>query len=101
MAMSPLSQNTSINSEGFTPGSSLSFAPPSSQKPASYELEVNHATALRLEQLSVEEDQDGNFVAATYSSGAFYRRHNLYVILKAANNSLWMGDRFGGWHPLD
>ena len=87
--------------QGFNAASSPSFALLRSEKPASYDLDVNHSKALRFDQLQVEADENGNCKAALYGSGAFIRRLDLYLILKAANNSLWLGDRFGGWHPLD
>lgn len=89
------------NVQGFNAASSPIFALLRSQKPASYDLDVNHTTALRFDQLRVEADEHGNCKAASYGSGAFVRRLELYTILKAANRSLWLGDRFGGWHPLD
>lgn len=97
----PTSTERTANNQGFTADFSPSISLLQSQKPASYDLDVNHSKALRFDQLHVESDENGNCKAALYSSGAFVRRHDLYLILRAANHSLWMGDRFGGWHPLD
>jgi hypothetical protein len=91
----------SSNAQGTQQTSSLNFVPP--QQPACnrYSLDINSANAVRLEQLFVEHDSQGNITAASYDSGAQVRRHDSYTMVRSANSTLWMGDRNGSWHPLD
>ncbi len=91
----------SSNNESSQITSSLSFVPPRSQQYNRYSLEINKANAVRLQELFVEKDDTGNIMAASYDSGAQVRHLDGYTIVKSANNSLWMGDRFGSWHPID
>jgi len=92
---------SSGNTQGTTSSDGLNFAPPKTQKLSRYDLDIDTSKAVRFENLTIEKDSNGDCKAAQYSSGAFVRRHKSYMILKAYNHSLWMGDRFGGWHPLD
>jgi hypothetical protein len=81
--------------------SSLSFVPPQSQEYKRYSLDLNTANAVRMQELFVEQDEAGKIKAASYDSGALVRHLDSYTMVRAANSSLWMGDRFGAWHPLD
>lgn len=80
---------------------SLSFAPPAAQKINSYNLDIDEKKSVRVENIEIETDENGNCKAAFYSSGTFVRHNKLYSIVKSPFNTLWLGDRFGGWHPLD
>lgn len=81
--------------------SSLSFVPPQSREYKRYSLDLNTANAVRMQELFVEQDEAGKIKAASYDSGALVRHLDSYTMVRAANSSLWMGDRFGAWHPLD
>jgi hypothetical protein len=89
------------NTQGFHQTSSLNFVPPQPQQYSRYNLDINAANAVRMEQLFVEHDCNGNITSATYDSGAQVRRLDEYTMVKAANSTLWMGDRYGSWHPID
>lgn len=91
----------SSNNQGIHQKTSLSFLPAQAQEYRKYSLAINLANAVRLEELFVEQDENGKITAASYDSGAQVRHLNSYTMVKAANNSLWMGDRFGSWHPID
>jgi hypothetical protein len=91
----------SSNTQGFQHSASLNFVPPQQQPCNRYSLDITSANAVRLEQLFVEHDSQGNITAATYDSGAQVRRHDAYTMVRSANSTLWMGDRHGSWHPLD
>src|SRR5882672_4115921 len=91
----------SSQSKGFQQTSSLNFVPQQLQQYNRYSLEINAANAVRMEQLFVEHDDAGNITAASYDSGAQVRRLDAYTMVKSANSTLWMGDRFGAWHPID
>lgn len=79
----------------------LSFVPPQAQEYKRYSLDLNTANAVRMQELFVEQDEAGKIKAASYDSGALVRHLDSYTMVRAANSSLWMGDRFGAWHPLD
>lgn len=81
--------------------SSLSFVSPQSQEYKRYSLDLNTANAVRMQELFVEQDEAGKIKAASYDSGALVRHLDSYTMVRAANSSLWMGDRYGAWHPLD
>lgn len=91
----------SSNTQGFQQTASLNFVAPQQQPCNRYSLDIKTANAVRLEQLFVEHDNQGNITAATYDSGAQVRRHDSYTMVRSANSTLWMGDRYGAWHPLD
>ncbi len=91
----------SSNSQAFQQTASLNFVLPQTQQYKRYSLDINAAHAVRMEQLFVEQDSEGKITAAAYDSGAQVRSLDAYTIVKSENNSLWMGDRFGAWHPLD
>lgn len=93
--------NDIFSSNAIQNANNLSFVPPQPQQYNRYSLDLNAASAVRLEQLFVERDTQGKITGAAYESGAQIRRHEEYTMVKAANNSLWMGDKFGGWHPID
>ncbi len=90
----------SSETQGFQQIAGLNFVP-QPQQYNRYNLDINSANAVRLEQLFVEQDNEGNIRAATYDSGAQVRRNDTYTVVKSANSTLWMGDRFGSWHPID
>ncbi|MCC6978795.1 MAG: hypothetical protein IT343_10780 [Candidatus Melainabacteria bacterium] len=90
----------SSQNQGYAHDASLNFVP-QPQIINRYSLDIDRANAVRLAEIFVEHDSDGAIRAANYDSGAQVRKHELYTVVKAANNSLWMGDRFGGWHPID
>lgn len=91
----------SSNTQGFQQTASLNFVPPQPQQVNRYSLDINAANAVRMEQVFVEHDCEGKITAATYESGAQVRRLDAYTMVKAANSTLWMGDRYGSWHPID
>lgn len=93
--------NDIFSSNSIQNSNSLSFVPPQSREFSRYSLDVNAANAVRMEQLFVEHDADGKIIGASYGSGAQVRHLDEYTMVRAANNSLWMGDRFGTWHPID
>lgn len=91
----------SSNTQCFQQSTSLNFVPPQLQACNRYSLDIDAANAVRMEELFVEHDSEGNITAATYNSGAQVRRHDTYTMVRSANSTLWMGDRYGSWHPLD
>jgi hypothetical protein len=91
----------SSNNQGIQQTTSLSFVPTQAKTYNQYSLEIDTASAVRLEQLFVEQDETGNITAASYDSGAQVRLLDSYTMVRAVNSSLWMGDRFGNWHPID
>lgn len=91
----------SSHSEGYEVNASLSFMPVPSAQPKAYSLNINIENAHRLEELFVETDESGSIRAASYNSGAQVRHLDAYTMVRSSNNSLWMGDRHGSWHPLD
>jgi hypothetical protein len=80
---------------------SLSFAPPAAHKINSYRFDINEENSVQVQDLQVESDENGKCKAALYSSGTFVRHNELYSIVRSPFNTIWLGDRFGGWHPLD
>lgn len=91
----------SSNNQMIQKTKDLSFVPPQTQNYQRYSLEINKSKAVRMQEIFVEQDCSGKITAASYDSGAMVRRLDTYTMVKAANNTLWMGDRFGSWHPID
>lgn len=90
-----------FNSESYTAPSSLTSSSAKVGQVNSYSLQLNAEYATRLEELFVEQDEQGNIKSAQYASGAQVRHNAEYTMVRSANNTLWMGDSNGGWHPLD
>ncbi|MBA3856415.1 MAG: hypothetical protein C0507_05840 [Cyanobacteria bacterium PR.3.49] len=90
----------SSQTQGYVHDASLKFVP-QPQTYNRYSLDIDKSNAVRLAEIFVEHDENGTIRAANYDSGAQVRKLDSYTVVKAANNTLWMGDRFGGWHPID
>ena len=91
----------SSNTKGFQQTANLNFVPPQPLQVNRYSLEINAANAVSMEQVLIEQDLEGKITAASYESGAQIRRLDAYTMVKSANSTLWMGDRYGSWHPID
>lgn len=66
-----------------------------------YLLEMDEEKAIKIQDMLIEYTEDEQIRCATYKSGAIVRRLNTFTLVKSACNQLWLGDRFGSWHPLD
>ncbi|MBA3858297.1 MAG: hypothetical protein C0507_15440 [Cyanobacteria bacterium PR.3.49] len=57
--------------------------------------------ARRCQEIEVETDGAEKLVAVAHASGAEVRFNRGYLISRTIQGTLWFGDSFGGWHPLD
>jgi len=99
-----LMPNDSSFSGGFataTPTGSQNLSPLTLQKINSYRLDINEEVAVQLSGVKVETDAAGNYAAISYDSGSYLRHHSLYTLVKTSFGTIWLGDQFGYWHPLD
>lgn len=90
-----------FNPESYSTQASFTATTAKAGQLNSYSLQLNMEHATRLQELFVEQDENGNISSAQYASGAQVRHNSNYTMVRSANNTLWMGDRNGGWHPLD
>lgn len=66
-----------------------------------YSLAPAIAAARKCQEMTVEKDCADKIIAVAYDSGAEVRINETYSVVKNSANGLWLGDRFGMWHPID